>query len=271
MLQVPKLTIIMPVYNTAQYLPRTFDALLKQVNKAFKLIVVDDGSTDNSVEVAQSYASRFPYFKLIQKENGGPSDARNVGIKYIDTPYVTFHDGDDWVDPGYTAFFINAFEEHPNVNLVSCGYWIDYPDKKERVVGHPGGGFLTRGETYIKLTNVFGSPMKGYSWNKAYKTAIINKYHLRFDCDISLLEDQIFNVKYTSVARGVYYTQKPYYHYWQRKGSIIHQPNFKKVADNFRGNYRVWHKIIKTIMKDREEEKMRKRLNCSALRDSEAQ
>ncbi|MDN6760113.1 MAG: glycosyltransferase family 2 protein, partial [Lactobacillus sp.] len=198
MLQVPKLTIIMPVYNTAQYLPRAFDALLKQVNKAFKLIVVDDGSTDNSVEVAQSYASRFPYFKLIQKENGGPSDARNVGIKYIDTPYVTFHDGDDWVDPGYTAFFINAFEEHPNVNLVSCGYWIDYPDKKERIVGHPGGGFLTRGETYIKLTNVFGSPMKGYSWNKAYKTAIINKYHLRFDCDISLLEDQIFNVKYTS-------------------------------------------------------------------------
>ena len=139
MLQVPKLTIIMPVYNTAQYLPRAFDALLKQVNKAFKLIVVDDGSTDNSVEVAQSYASRFPYFKLIQKENGGPSDARNVGIKYIDTPYVTFHDGDDWVDPGYTAFFINAFEEHPNVNLVSCGYWIDYPDKKERVVGHPEG------------------------------------------------------------------------------------------------------------------------------------
>ena len=107
MLQVPKLTIIMPVYNTAQYLPRAFEALLKQVDKSFKLIVVDDGSTDNSAEVAQSYAKRFPYFKLIKKKNGGPSDARNVGMKYIDTPYVTFHDGDDWVDPGYTAFFLS--------------------------------------------------------------------------------------------------------------------------------------------------------------------
>ncbi len=68
MLQVPKLTIIMPVYNTAQYLPRAFDALLKQINKSFKLIVVDDGSTDNSVEVAQSYAHRFPYFKLIPQK-----------------------------------------------------------------------------------------------------------------------------------------------------------------------------------------------------------
>nr|MDF9462205.1 glycosyltransferase family 2 protein [Lactobacillus amylovorus] len=158
------------------------------------------------------------------------------------------------------------------VSLVSCGYWMDYPDKKSHVVGHPEGGLLTRGETYLKLTNVFGSPMKGYSWNKAYKTAIIKKYHLRFDCDISLLEDQIFNVKYISVCKGVYYTQKPYYHYWQRKGSIIHQPNIKKVADNFRGNYRVWHKIIKTMLKDREDEKLRKKMDDNpALRDSDAQ
>lgn len=114
--------------------------------------------------------------------------------------------------------------------------------------------------------------MKGYSWNKAYKMAIIKKYHLRFDCDISLLEDQIFNVKYISVCKGVYYTQKPYYHYWQRKGSIIHQPNIKKVADNFRGNYRVWHKIIKTMLKDREDEKLRKKMDDNpALRDSDAQ
>lgn len=70
MLQVPKLTIIMPVYNTAEYLPRAFDALLAQKNKAFKLVIVDDGSTDNSVEVAEKYQSLFPYFKIIKKKNG---------------------------------------------------------------------------------------------------------------------------------------------------------------------------------------------------------
>lgn len=261
MLQVPKLTIIMPVYNTAEYLPRAFDALLAQENKAFKIVVVDDGSSDDSVKVAEEYQARFPYFKIIKKKNGGPSDARNVGMKEIDTPYFTFHDGDDWVDPGYTAFFLRAFEEHPGVNMVACGYWMDYPDKKEREIGHPESGLLTKGQTYLKLTNVFNSPMKGYSWNKAYKTAVAKKYHLHFDQDISLLEDQIFNVKYVSVADGVYYTQKPYYHYWQRKGSIIHQPNIKKVVDNFRGNYRVWHRIIKTMMTDREQLKKTKKLN----------
>lgn len=261
MLQVPKLTIIMPVYNTAEYLPRAFDALLAQKNKAFKLVIVDDGSTDNSVEVAEKYQSLFPYFKIIKKKNGGPSDARNVGIKELDTPYVTFHDGDDWVDPSYTAFFIDAFEKHPDVNIVSCGYWLSYPDKKERVVGHTEGGFLTKSQTYLKLTNVFNSPMKGYCWNKAYRTSVIKKFNLKFDKDISLLEDQIFNVKYISVAPGVYYTQTPYYHYCQRKGSIIHQPNIKKVVDNFRGNYRVWRIIIKSLMKDREEEKRIKKFN----------
>lgn len=260
MLQVPKLTIIMPVYNTAEYLPRAFKALLAQKNKAFKLIVVDDGSTDNSVEVAEKYQAYFPYFKLIKKENGGPSDARNAGIEELDTPYVTFHDGDDWVDPEYTDYFLRTFEEHPEVNLVVCGYWLDYPDKKEKIMGRPEGGFLTRWQTYLKLTNVFRSPIKGYSWNKAYRSSVIKKYHLRFDRDISLLEDQIFNAKYISNTNGVYYSQTPHYHYWQRKGSIIHQPNLKKVIDNFRGNYRVWNQIFQAMMKQREETRKAKKL-----------
>lgn len=254
----PKITVIMPVYNTAEYLPRAFDALLAQSNKAFKLIVVDDGSTDDSVKVAEKYSSRFPYFTLIKKKNGGPSDARNCGLAQVDTPYFTFHDGDDWVDPDFIAYFLNAFKEHPEASMVSCGYWIDSPNKKEKVVGKPQQGILGKIQTYYKLINVFGSPVKGYSWNKAYKTKIMRKYNLHFDVDISLLEDQIFNVKYVAVGKKIYYTQKPYYHYWQRKGSIIHQPNFKKVVDNCRGNYRVWKVIINSLLSEKNELKFNK-------------
>lgn len=256
----PKLTVIMPVYNTSQYLARAFDALLAQSNKAFKLIVVDDGSTDDSVKVAESYQSRFPYFKLIKKKNGGPSDARNAGLDQVDTPYFTFHDGDDWVDKDFVAYFLRAFEEHPEACMVSCGYWIDYPNKKEKVVGKPQSGIIDRFETYWKLINVFGSPVKGYSWNKAYKTKIMQKYNLHFDKDISLLEDQIFNVKYVAVGGKIYYTQKPYYHYWQRKGSIIHQPSIKKVVDNCRGNYRVWRVILASLLKEHKLSKKNKNI-----------
>lgn len=260
MLKKPLLTIIMPVYNIAAYLGRAFEALLKQEETNFKLIVVDDGSTDASVEIAKSYQSRFPYFQLIQKKNGGPSDARNVGMQYLDTPYFTFLDGDDWVSEGYTTFFLRAFKEHPDVDLVSCGYWLSYPNKEEKEVGHFENGEITTAASYLKLTDIFGSSMKGYCWNKAYKTAVVKRHHLTFDRDISLLEDQIFNVNYVTVTNGVYYTQKPYYHYWQRPDSIIHQHNFKKVKDNFRGNYRVWQRIISSLLEKRQEAAQRRLL-----------
>lgn len=248
MLKEPLLTIIMPVYNTADYLAHAFEALLHQDEPNFKLIVVDDGSTDDSAAIAQKYAQQFPYFKLVQKANGGPSEARNVGMKYVDTPYFTFHDGDDWVSHGYTAYFLRAFKEHPECDLVSCGYWLDYSNKPEKVVGHFESGEINRAEAYLKMTNVFGSPIKGYSWNKAFKTEVVRKYKLKFDRDISLLEDQIFSVKYMSHCEKMYYTQHPYYHYRQRQGSIIHQPSIKKVKDNFLGNYRVWNRIIKSLL-----------------------
>ncbi|MDO4912718.1 MAG: glycosyltransferase family A protein [Lactobacillus sp.] len=260
MLNYPMLTVIMPVYNTADYLPRAFDALLNQEEDNFKLIVVDDGSTDNSAEVIKKYQSKFRYFKFIQQENQGPSAARNKAMEFLDTPYFTFHDGDDWTDPGYTAFFIRAFKKYPQCDLVCCGYYINTEKGKQHAVGTFDADEITKEEAYLKMTNVFGSPVKGYSWNKAYRTEIVKANNLQFDPDIALLEDQIFNVKYTSLARSVYFTQTPYYHYLQRKGSIIHQPNLKKVKDNFRGNYRVWQHILKSVSAECKEKQAEKKM-----------
>lgn len=262
----PELTIIMPVYNIGNYLKRALDALLNQENMNFKLLIINDGSTDNTLEIAESYQDKFRYFKILNQKNSGPSAARNLGLDNVDTTYLTFHDGDDYVAPGYVAYFLRAFHKHPNVDMVTCGYWIDRPNRKPKVVGHPESGVIGRGDAYLKMTNVFGSPVKGYAWNKAYKTAIIRKYHLRFDTDVALLEDQIFNVKYVSVSSGIYYTQHPYYHYWQRSDSLVHQPNLKKVPDNFKANYRVWSHIIQTSMETWEQERLEERAKKRAAR-----
>lgn len=251
MLNQPELTVIVPCYNMEKYIARALDHLAKQVNKNFKLLIINDGSTDNSAEEIEKYRHTFPFFKLINTENQGPSAARNTALKMVDTPYFTFHDGDDFVDPGYTDFFLQAFKRYPEVDLVSCGYFVDYPKKASKVMGHPEAGFLTKSKAYLKLTNIFSSPVKGYSWNKAYKTKIVQKSGLTFDTDIALLEDQIFNAKYIAMTSGFYYTQKPYYHYWQRKDSLVHRPSLKKVIDNFVSNYRVWSCIIKSLMEER--------------------
>nr|WP_306812285.1 glycosyltransferase family 2 protein [Lactobacillus taiwanensis] len=256
------LTVIMPVYNMEKYLGRALEALTKQKDRNFKLLIVNDGSKDKTREVAEQYRDRFLYFDIINKKNGGLSDARNVGMAHVTTPYFTFHDGDDWVDPGYTTFFVRAFDEHPDVDIVSCGFWIDSEKRHE---SHPvgnktSGGLIDKREAYLKMTNVFGSPVKGYTWNKGYKLNIVKKYHLHFVEDLAFMEDQIFNVKYVSLTNGFYYSSTPYYHYWQRADSMVHDLNPKKIPDNFKANYRVWRQIIKSLMAEREAQKESKKI-----------
>ena len=132
MLDLPQLTVIMPVYNVEKYIGRALEALLNQKNRNFKLLIVNDGSKDKTRQIAESYSDKFLYFKLINKANEGVAAARNVALAHVDTPYFTFHDGDDWVDPDYTDFFINSFKRYPHVSLISCGYWID-KEKQKRV------------------------------------------------------------------------------------------------------------------------------------------
>src|SRR5699024_12363836 len=126
------LTVIMPVYNMEKYLGRALEALAKQKDRNFKLLIVNDGSKDRTREIAESYRDRFLYFDIINKKNGGLSDARNVGMTHENTPYLTFNDGDDWGDSGYTAYFVRAFGEHPDVDIVSCGFCVSLDELRVR-------------------------------------------------------------------------------------------------------------------------------------------
>ncbi|MBD5431903.1 MAG: glycosyltransferase [Lactobacillus sp.] len=261
MLSQPLLTVIMPVYNMEKYLSRALDKLAVQEERNFKLLIINDGSTDKTHEIAESYRNKFIHFELVDKPNGGLSDARNVGMSLVDTPYFTFHDGDDWVDPGYTAFFVKAFADHPTAAMVSCGFWIDSQrhNSSHAVDKKKESGMLTKWETYEKMTNIFGSPVKGYTWNKGYLTDVVRKYNLTFVKDLAFMEDQIFNVKYVSLTNGYYFSSEPLYHYWQRADSMVHTIDLKKIPDNFRANYRVWSQIVKSLMQEKDKNNTNKK------------
>lgn len=266
MIQQPELTVIMPVYNVEKYLARALEHLAKQDNPNFKLLVVNDGSTDNTRRIAESYRGDFQNLKIINKPNGGLSDARNVGIDNVDTPYFTFHDGDDWVDSGYTDFFVRAFHNHPDAAIVSCGFWLDYEHKKGSVpvtkkVVHGMKGKL---RSYQLVSNPLGSvldnhflatPVKGYTWNKGYKTSVVRRNHLRFMKDLAFMEDQIFNVQYMSLTDGFYCDSTPLYHYWQRSDSMVHRFNLKMIPDNFKANFIVVKIMAQSLWQEHKKEK----------------
>ena len=224
MIQQPELTVIMPVYNVEKYLARALDHLAKQDEPNFKLLIVNDGSTDSTRKIAEQYRDQFRYFNIINKPNGGLSDARNVGIENVDTPYFTFHDGDDWVDSGYTAFFVRAFHDHPDAAMVSCGFWLDYENKEGSIPATKKNvhGMKNKLRTYQLVGNPLGSlmdnhflatPVKGYTWNKGYKLSVVKHNHLHFMSDLAFMEDQIFTVQYLALTDGFYCDSTPLYHY----------------------------------------------------------
>ncbi len=266
MIQQPELTVIMPVYNVEKYLARALDHLAKQDEPNFKLLIVNDGSTDSTRKIAEQYRDQFRYFNIINKPNGGLSDARNVGIENVDTPYFTFHDGDDWVDSGYTAFFVRAFHNHPDAAMVSCGFWLDYENKEWSIPATKKNvhGMKNKLRTYQLVGNPLGSlmdnhflatPVKGYTWNKGYKLSVVKHNHLHFMSDLAFMEDQIFTVQYLALTDGFYCDSTPLYHYWQRKDSMVHKFNLKMIPDNFKANYFIIRTMIRSLWQEHKKEK----------------
>ena len=266
MIQQPELTVIMPVYNVEKYLARALDHLAKQDDPNFKLLIVNDGSTDSTRKIAEQYRDQFRYFNIINKPNGGLSDARNVGIENVDTPYFTFHDGDDWVDSGYTAFFVRAFHDHPDAAMVSCGFWLDYENKEGSIPATKKNvhGMKNKLRTYQLVGNPLGSLMdnhflatsvKGYTWNKGYKLSVVKHNHLHFMSDLAFMEDQIFTVQYLALTDGFYCDSTPLYHYWQRKDSMVHKFNLKMIPDNFKANYFIIRTMIRSLWQEHKKEK----------------
>lgn len=267
MLNQPELTVIMPVYNMEKYLARALDHLAKQTDSNFELLIVNDGSKDKTREIAESYRDKFKHFRIINKENSGLSDTRNVGMANVKTPYFTFHDGDDWTDPDYTAFFVRAFHDHPEAAMVCCGFWIDYKNSKTSIPASKKTihQMLSKIETYRAIINGIGSmcmnkafvsPVKGYTWNKGYKTSVVRKYNLKFVEKLAFMEDQIFNIKYLSLTEGFYCNNTPLYHYWQRDDSMVHNFNLKMVPDNFKANYTILKMVFNSLAYERKQKKL---------------
>ena len=126
-----KVSIIVPVYNVEKYLKRCINSLINQTLQDIEIIVVDDGSTDNSGQIIKEYQEKNSNIKYYKKENGGLSDARNYGMKYAPSEYIAFLDSDDFVDKTmYEKMYNKAIEE--NADYVECDFYWAYPKAEKK-------------------------------------------------------------------------------------------------------------------------------------------
>lgn len=125
-------SIIIPAYNTGEYIHRAIESSLRQTHNNVEIIVVDDGSEDDTLEVARSYAERDSRVRVFHKENGGVSSARNRGICESHGEYITFLDSDDWFEDSAVEYLLDAQMNHPNKFIAAGLYNVRY-DSSENV------------------------------------------------------------------------------------------------------------------------------------------
>lgn len=199
-MSLSRVSVIVPVYNAEGVVSRGVDSILTQSYQDFELILVDDGSTDNSGAICDNYAQQDGRVKVVHQENAGVSAARNAGLKVAQGEWVTFVDSDDIVLDGFLESLVAAVNREERIDLAYCGYAI---------VEGSTSIMTYRSATYIgkeQLHDVLSSTKLLYRcspWAKLFRRSIITDNGLKFDTNLTISEDRLFIYKYLIHVRGV--------------------------------------------------------------------
>lgn len=206
-----KLSVIVPVYNVEKYLNKCLDSLVDQELVDMEVIVVNDGSPDESQKIIEDYESRFPFVKGFVKENGGLSDARNYGIERATGEYIAFVDSDDYVEKAMFQTMLKKAEEG-NFDIVVCDFEEIYSSGGRRGYSRIREDLLTKTAVKEHMNDIYPS-----AWNKIYKRELFEK--IRFKKNV-WFEDVEMLYRMLPLVESVGVTHHAFYKYVQRQGSI---------------------------------------------------
>lgn len=208
-----KVSIIVPIYNVEKYLEKCLESLVNQTLKEIQIILVNDGTKDNSGEIAKKYQEKYPE-KIIylEKENGGLSDARNYGIPYAIGEYVAFLDSDDYVESDMYDEMYNLAKKEQS-DMVECDFIWEYPNKSKQDIG----AIYEGKKEMIEKVRVI-------AWNKLIRRTLLEETQICFPKGYRY-EDTEFTYKLVPYLQKVSFLKKPCVHYMQREGSISNSQN----------------------------------------------
>lgn len=210
------ISIIVPVYNVSEYLRKCLDSLINQTYQNLEIIVVDDGSTDNSGKICDQYMEQFPdRIRCIHTENHGLSAARNVGLDYSNGEYVTFVDSDDWVEPEMVEILLDNLIRS-NADISSCGMKIDFDEEKSELYKTSDSCKCDQKGLFVNILD--NSKVYGYVCNKLFIRRKLE--NIKFDETLMSCEDIDFTVRYAKNCNNGVYTLSELYHYRQRRESM---------------------------------------------------
>ena len=228
------ISIVIPIYNVEKYLNRCLETIVNQTYKNLEIILVDDGSTDNSGIICDEYAKNDKRIKVYHKKNGGSSSARNYGIKKANGKYIGFIDADDYIDLDMYQVLYDSCKKH-NCDIAWCNKYIENEKEKYREQSiYEHSAKLTQKKAYELILLSDASLC-----DKLFKKEIFDD--IKF-IEGSLYEDIMPLCYAMNKSEYVYFINKAKYHYIQRSGSNVHHFDLRKL--DYTKNANLFRKFV---------------------------
>ena len=247
-----KISVIVPVYNVESYLEQCLNSILTQLYTDLEIILVNDGSTDQSASICEEFATKDSRIKVIHQTNAGVSSARNTGILEATGDYITFVDSDDWLEPMMYQKIMSVALSNGLPDVVMCDFINEKEDDKELITANIRDGFYHK-EDIVKLlyptllvTEDFGRLPIVSACVCLFKRQLLHSNKINFDVTLRYAEDYLFMAMVMINAYSFYYLKEHYfYHYRQYNLS-----RSKKYQPEWWGNFVVLNVKLNHLLKD---------------------
>ncbi len=217
-----KITVAIPVYNCENTLQKCLDSVINQSFKDIEILLINDGSPDNSEEICLDYMKKDERIKYIRRENGGLASVRNLALSKAQGEYLCFVDSDDYIDADALSFMYEKAEKE-QCDIVLCGYFTENGDAQQRViyVGEKGDALDLK---ELKAKNLIDP-----AWNKLYRLDFLKKTGVKFP-EGEYYEDTFFNLSLMPFNPKITVYEECFYHYVLNMGSITRRYNKEKLS-----------------------------------------
>lgn len=223
--QSPLFSIIVPVFKVEKYLSRCIDSILAQTSTDFELLLVDDGSPDNSGSICDKYALTDSRIQVFHKKNGGVSSARNFGLDNANGKWIVFCDSDDWVEKDWLESYHNAINNI--VDIIFQGYIQEHHTHQQIHCIRNFSNKYTDTIFFLEQKDLLG-----WTWCKIFKASIIEDNKIRFNTTLDINEDLLFTLQYCYYARSISILPAAKYHYIIYEDSLTKKKHPYKELQN---------------------------------------
>lgn len=248
-----EISVIIPFFNGEKTLRKCIESVLNQELTCFELILVDDGSTDNSKNICNIYAENDKRIRVIYKENGGVGSARNIGLNLARGKYIMFCDSDDYIESNMLDILYKNIKQN-NADISICGcFWDMYNGEeltKTIICGYSNNidDYISNMGKYFKYMFSTSSILLQSPWCKLYKSKIIKQNNIYFKENMICSEDFEFNLRFLSKCKKFSYTKEILYHYNAKENlNTLKKRKKDNLVDETSLTYEAWCQFIENV------------------------